>query len=92
MSEIRMRYVGRHQEPFGDTKTIWEIESDLPKHKVMEFCQREILSNRPMTGYQEWIEKVRGDADMNYYLSGYCSLDKYKDGVWRFTKVTPYTD
>ena len=92
MSEIRMRFIGRHQEPYGDATTTWEIESELPKHKVMEFCQREILSNRPMPEHQEWVENVRGDADISYYFKGYCKLVKVRDGVWWFTKVTPYTD
>ena len=58
MSEIRMRYVGRHQEPFGDTKTTWEIESDLPKHKVMEFSpvHRSIHQEQGAHGHHRFLQ------------------------------------
>lgn len=99
MSEIRMKYLYRHQEPYGETLTVWEIRSGLPEDKVWEFCQREILSNRFLPTKEQWEEMLRksdkdDDAEMNFetYAKGWCELVKFGGDVWRFVKHTPNLD
>ena len=98
MSEIRMRYVGRSQQPYDETVTKWEIITDEPEEEVWKFCRREILSNRPMPTKEEWEEGLRktdedDDAEMNFetYAKGYCELVRVCD-VWYFIKHAPSLD
>lgn len=92
MSDIVMKVVHRGQiRPFGDTYNVWEITTDKPEKEVLEFCKREILSNRYVPSKKEW-DRNQNDEDMSYYFRGYYNLVEYKKGVWRFTRVLPYTD
>lgn len=92
MTETKMRVVHRGQiQPFGDTYNVWEIETEMPEKEVLKFCKREILSNRYVPSKKEW-DRNKNDEGMEYYLRGYYNLVEYKKGVWRFTRVLPYTD
>lgn len=99
MSNIIMRFIGRHQKPFGESICTWEVLTDLPEDKVMKFCQREICSNKPVMTKEEWEEGLRltdleDDKGMDFetYAKGYVRLVKVSDGKWWFEKHYPNLD
>lgn len=95
MSEIRMRYIGRSQAPFGKEVNRWEVIADESEDKVMEFCKREICSNRPVMTLDEWEDGINSeDSDMDYsdYIKGYVTLNHVGDGRWWFEKHFPNLD
>lgn len=92
MSNIIMRFIGRHQKPFGESICTWEVLTDLPEDKVMKFCQREICSNRPVMTKEEWDKGVLNAMDFEEYAKGYVRLVKVSDGKWWFEKHYPNLD
>lgn len=92
MSEVKMRVVHRGQiQPYSDTYNVWEVETDMPEEEVLKWCQREILSSRYVPSQKEW-ESRQAKESLEYYFRGFYNLVKFKEGVWRFTRVMPYTD
>ena len=88
MSEIRMRYVGRTQMPFGEEVLKWELVTDAPEEEVWKFCKREICSNRPVKTKAEW-EQMKGNFEE--YAKGYVKLTKVGSRWW-FEKHFPNLD
>lgn len=87
-----MRFLGRHQQPFGEAISTWEIITDEPEDEVWKFCMREICSNRPVMTKGEWEKGINEDMDFSEYIKGYVRLVKVHDCRWWFEKHFPNLD
>lgn len=93
MSEIRMKFFGRTQMPFGEEILKWELVTDAHEEEVWEFCKREICSNRPVKTKDEWEEGQKGDSmDVADYAKGYARLVRVSNTRWWFEKHLPNMD
>lgn len=96
MAEVRMRVTHTGQyEPYGDHYRVYELETDMGREEVEAWCKREILSSRDVPSEAEFKARVKSDEyemDFSEYIRGYWYLQQADDHVWRFTRVTMYTD
>ena len=91
MSEVKMRVIHTGQYvPYGDSYRVYEIETDMNYDDALEWCKREILSNRYLPSYEEFKQREK-NMDFADYLKGFWNFIEYGD-KYRFTITTPYTD
>lgn len=95
MIEATKIHSGQYKR-YGDSFYVWEITTDEPEEKVIDYCFRELYKkDQPLPSKEEWSAaiKIGGEhaRDMNYYFRGYYTLGKTEKG-YKFTICEPYAD
>lgn len=83
--------------PYGDSHDVWMVEADWignTYEDVMAWCRENILGGSTIPVRAEFYRKWKEDNTftMNDFFKGYVTLYNRKGKVWRFEKVSPYTD
>ena len=93
MIKAKQIHCGQYRR-YDDFYRVWEIETDEPQEKVLEYCFSE-LHKRKVPEYGEWHHAVKfggeRDGDMAYYFAGYYRLEEIESG-YKFTVCEPYCD
>lgn len=77
--------------PYQDSESVYHITVDADKQyteeDILDYCFT-VISRHKVQSLQEWRENY---GDMGKYFSGYYTLTN-TNGVYTYTKVSPYTD
>lgn len=92
--KVKQTHCGQYRS-YGDFFRVWEVETNLSKEEVLNYCFTE-LHNRRLPEKTEWLKEIhhgtgRHSDDAGYYFAGWYELEKIEGG-YKFTVCEPFAD
>lgn len=81
--------------PYDDFFREWEIETELSKEEVLDYCFNELIK-RKIPEHAEWSKEIKYGtgshfSDASYYFHGWYELNKIEGG-YKFIQCEPFAD
>ena len=93
MIESKNVHCGQYK-PSDDFYRVWEVNTDEPEEKVLEYCFSELYKRR-VPPEAEWLAAIRYGGkhyyDPGYYFAGWYRLELAEHG-YNFIVCEPYAD